>query len=347
MTPRTTARPTIVRITSAPALPADGALPFAVPAEATPGSSGVRSSWNAGACFLAWAAACLATAAFAAVFCGPVAADARAGWSNAIAAHAATIRRMLVRTGGSRRESKAISTSAARLPALSVRVAAATESPIAPRGYSKMGRATCAGTADTDGVRPRAPPGTRLRFTSFPAPPSVSTCPSGGLLCGSNAASSSSRPTAGTAEALWRAWIQNKDVAARDRLVLSYAPMVKYLACRKVRELPAHCELDDLVSCGLLALIAAVDRFDPAKGATFEQYAWTRVSGAIMDELRRQDWAPRSLRRSGRAIERAREEWQSRTGRAPSDQELARELEITVDDLNEQLSGMSRADVLS
>src|SRR6185312_1550641 len=138
MTPRTTARPTIVRITSAPALPADGALPFAVPAEATPGSSGVRSSWNAGACFLAWAAACLATAAFAAVFCGPVAADAR-------------------------------------------------ESPIAPRGYSKMGRATCAGTADTDDVRPRAPPGTRFRSTSFPAPPSVSTCPSGGLLCGSNA----------------------------------------------------------------------------------------------------------------------------------------------------------------
>ena len=103
---------------------------------------------------------------------------------------------------------------------------------------------------------------------------------------------------------------------ARDRLVLSYAPMVKYLACRKVRELPAHCELDDLVSCGLLALIAAVDRFDPAKGATFEQYAWTRVSGAIMDELRRQDWAPRSLRRNGRAIERAREQWQLRTGRA-------------------------------
>ena len=95
-------------------------------------------------------------------------------------------------------------------------------------------------------------------------------------------------------------------VASRDRLVLSYAPMVKYLTCRKVRELPAHCQLDDLVSCGLLALIAAVDRFDAAKGATFEQYAWTRVSGAIMDELRRQDWAPRSLRRSGRAIERAR-----------------------------------------
>lgn len=158
---------------------------------------------------------------------------------------------------------------------------------------------------------------------------------------------SRSRPTAGNAEALWRAWMTNKDVAARDRLVLSYAPMVKYLACRKVRELPAHCELDDLVSCGLLALIAAVDRFDPAKGATFEQYAWTRVAGAIMDELRRQDWAPRSLRRSGRAIDRARDEWQTRTGRMPSEQELAGELELEVEDLRDQLEGLARADVLS
>ncbi len=155
------------------------------------------------------------------------------------------------------------------------------------------------------------------------------------------------RPTAESAEALWRRWNDHQDVASRDRLVLSYAPMVKYLACRKVRELPAHCELDDLVSCGLLALIAAVDRFDPMKGATFEQYAWTRVSGAIMDELRRQDWAPRSLRRSGRAIDRARDEWQLRTGRAPSDLELARELDISTGDLQDQLQGLSRADLLS
>jgi RNA polymerase sigma factor for flagellar operon FliA len=160
-------------------------------------------------------------------------------------------------------------------------------------------------------------------------------------------AAAAQRIAASTAEALWRAWIQNGDVGARDRLVLSYAPMVKYLACRKARELPAHCELDDLVSCGLLALIAAVDRFDPAKGATFEQYAWTRVSGAIMDELRRQDWAPRSLRRSGRAIERARDEWQAKNGRLPSDDELANELEVGVGDLRGQLEGLARADLLS
>jgi RNA polymerase sigma factor FliA len=66
-----------------------------------------------------------------------------------------------------------------------------------------------------------------------------------------------------------------------------------------------------------------------------------------MDELRRQDWAPRSLRRSGRAIERTREEWQSRHGRTPTDEELSKELEISVADLNEQLEGLSRADLLS
>src|SRR5581483_7512381 len=127
------------------------------------------------------------------------------------------------------------------------------------------------------------------------------------------------------AEALWRAWSTEKDKRARDRLVLSYSPMVRYLAVRKARELPAHCELDDLVSHGLLALIEAVDRFDPRKGASFEQYAWTRVAGAIMDELRRQDWAPRSVRRTARAIERKRDAFYAREGTLPSDEELARE----------------------
>lgn len=155
------------------------------------------------------------------------------------------------------------------------------------------------------------------------------------------------RPSSDGAEALWRRWHDHQDTAARDRLVLSYAPMVKYLAYRKMRELPAHCDVDDLVSSGLLALMSAVDRFDPLKGATFEQYAWTRVSGAIVDELRRMDWAPRSLRRSGRSIERARERWQSRHGRTPSDHELSGELEISVDELRLALDGLSRADVLS
>ena len=155
------------------------------------------------------------------------------------------------------------------------------------------------------------------------------------------------RLTAAESEALWCAWTTNGDVEARDRLVLSYAPMVKYLAGRKIRELPSHCELEDLISCGLLALIGAVDRFDPAKGATFEQYAWTRVSGAIVDELRRQDWAPRSVRRMGREIERARESWLRRTGCAASEAELAGELGIEITQLRDRLEQLDNADLVS
>ena len=149
------------------------------------------------------------------------------------------------------------------------------------------------------------------------------------------------------AEGLWRAWSDRHDSSARDRLIVSYSPMVKYLAARKVRELPSHCELDDLVSCGLVALVEAVDRFDPKRGATFEQYAWTRVSGAIMDELRRQDWASRSSRRLGRKIERTRDQWYALHGTYPTEHELASKLELPLDELRLRLEELSRSDVVS
>ncbi len=158
---------------------------------------------------------------------------------------------------------------------------------------------------------------------------------------------SSARPTADIAEALWRAWAEYNDMNARNRLVLAYAPMVKYLACRRARRLPPHYELDDLVSCGLLALLTAIDRFDPLKGATFEQYAWTRVCGALVDELRHQDWAPRSLRRDGRAIDRARDELQASNGHPPSDEQLAEALQLDVPTLKQRLDMLTQAELLS
>jgi RNA polymerase sigma factor for flagellar operon FliA len=153
--------------------------------------------------------------------------------------------------------------------------------------------------------------------------------------------------TPAQAEALWRAWTVKRDQAARDRLILSYAPMVRYLASRKVRELPSHFELDDLVSCGLLALVNAVDRFDPAKGATFEQYAWTRIAGAIMDELRRHDWASRSSRRLGREVEKVRDSFLVQNGRLPSERELAGALKLEVSELRMRLEELDRAEVVS
>ncbi len=92
----------------------------------------------------------------------------------------------------------------------------------------------------------------------------------------------------------------------RDRLIFAFMPMVRFIVYRKVREIPAQCDVEDFLSCGLEALIHSIERYDPDKGATLEQYAWTRVHGAVLDELRRHDWAPRSLRRDERAINSAR-----------------------------------------
>lgn len=148
-------------------------------------------------------------------------------------------------------------------------------------------------------------------------------------------------------ERLWRRWHDDQDVGARNRLVLTFSPLVKYLATRKVRELPAHCDLEDLVSAGLLALLGAVDRFDPARGAPIDTYIWTRVSGAILDELRRQDWAPRSVRRDQRAIEAAHAEWLSRTGRPATTAELADLLGMPVKYLEEHFRRLERAEIQS
>ncbi len=156
---------------------------------------------------------------------------------------------------------------------------------------------------------------------------------------------SGQRLTASEAEGLWRNWKNRRDSRSRDQLVLAYAPMVRYIASRKVRELPAHCDVDDLASAGLVALMEAIDRFDPAKGANFEQYAWTRVAGALVDELRKQDWASRSVRREGRRIERARDSFFARHGIAPTEAELAAELGTTVDGLRTTLEDIDRSDV--
>ena len=83
------------------------------------------------------------------------------------------------------------------------------------------------------------------------------------------------RVTADEAHALWREYKRTGDVRARNRLVMTFAPLVKYIVFKKVRELPARCEVEDFISCGLEALIASIDRYDPEKGATLEQFAWT------------------------------------------------------------------------
>ncbi len=151
-----------------------------------------------------------------------------------------------------------------------------------------------------------------------------------------------------TSESVQKLWVQyhaSGDQKLRDRLVLTLAPMVKYIVYRKAREIPARCEVEDFVSCGLEALMRSIDRYDPARGATLEQFAWTRIHGAVLDELRRNDWAPRSLRRWERDISQARERFIGLYGRAPSREELAASLELTTDELDRWLGDIQRSDV--
>src|SRR3712207_1126695 len=128
---------------------------------------------------------------------------------------------------------------------------------------------------------------------------------------------------------------------------MTFAPLVKYIVFKKVRELPARCEVEDFISCGLEALIASIERYDPAKGATLEQFAWTRIHGAVLDELRRQDWAPRSLRRWERDISRARDQFSVLHGRRPSREELADALGVTVEELRRREDDIAVSDITS
>src|SRR6185312_5837995 len=149
------------------------------------------------------------------------------------------------------------------------------------------------------------------------------------------------------AQQLWKEYRRTQDASLRDRLIMTYAPLVKYIAYRKVRELPASCQVEDFISCGLEALINAIDRYDPEKGATLEQFAWTRIHGAILDELRRQDWAPRSVRRWERDIETARRNFSGVHGRQPTREELADSLGTTADELREREQKIATSDLTS
>jgi len=144
---------------------------------------------------------------------------------------------------------------------------------------------------------------------------------------------------------LWEQYRATGDARLRDRLVLTLAPMVKYIVYRKIREIPARCEVEDFISCGLEALLRSIDRYDPQRGATLEQFAWTRIHGAVLDELRRNDWAPRSLRRWERDITRARTRFISLHGRAPSREELSDAVGVTTDELHRRLDDIGRSDV--
>jgi RNA polymerase sigma factor for flagellar operon FliA len=135
--------------------------------------------------------------------------------------------------------------------------------------------------------------------------------------------------------ALWRAYGSERAQPLRDRLMLHYAPLVKYVAGRVGTGLPAHIDIADLVQSGIFGLVDAIEKFEPERGLKFETYAMQRIRGAILDELRSQDWVPRSIRGRARDVERALERLGNQLQRTPTDVELAAELQIGVHDLRD------------
>jgi RNA polymerase sigma factor for flagellar operon FliA len=139
-------------------------------------------------------------------------------------------------------------------------------------------------------------------------------------------------------EQIWREFRATKDPGLRNRLVLQYAPLVKYVAGRLRTRMPDTVEQDDLVSDGVLGLMDAIERFEPARGLSFQTFAVPRIRGAIIDGMRSMDFVPRSVRDKLRVVLRAQKALELRLGRAPEDTEIAKEAGIPV----QQLRDLSR-----
>lgn len=146
---------------------------------------------------------------------------------------------------------------------------------------------------------------------------------------------------------LWTRYKVTGDAKTRDRLIVNYSPLVKFVAGRVGVGLPRSVDPADLISYGIFGLIDAIDKFDPARGFKFETYAIQRIKGAILDELRALDWAPRSVRARAREIERSLGELEHRLQRTPTDEELSTDLGIPLEELRDHLAEISSLGVVS
>jgi RNA polymerase sigma factor for flagellar operon FliA len=140
---------------------------------------------------------------------------------------------------------------------------------------------------------------------------------------------------------LWERYRDHPDPDIRERLILHYAPLVKYVAGRVAVGMPASVDHADLVSYGIFGLLDAIEKFDVDKGFKFETYAITRIRGAIIDELRSVDWVPRSVRSKARQLEAAMQSLEARLHRSPTEEELADELGISLEELQDTLQKVS------
>jgi RNA polymerase sigma factor for flagellar operon FliA len=133
----------------------------------------------------------------------------------------------------------------------------------------------------------------------------------------------------------------------KDKLIMEYAPLIKFIAQKIAVRLPANIELDDLISSGVIGLMDAIEKYDPSRDNKFKTYAEFRIRGSILDELRAQDWVPRSVRDKAKMLDRALIELEASLGRSATDDEVAQRLGCSLDDFHDLLNQVKPVSVLS
>ena len=136
-------------------------------------------------------------------------------------------------------------------------------------------------------------------------------------------------------------------LAEKNKLISEYAPLIKFIAQKIAVRLPSNIELDDLISSGVIGLMDAIDKYDPTRDNKFKTYAEFRIRGAILDELRAQDWVPRSVRDKAKLLDRTTIELEASLGRSPEDEEISAKLNMTMDEFYDLVNQVRPVSVLS
>ena len=133
----------------------------------------------------------------------------------------------------------------------------------------------------------------------------------------------------------------------KDKLIMEYAPLIKFIAQKIAVRLPSNIELDDLISSGVIGLMDAIEKYDPTRDNKFKTYAEFRIRGSILDELRAQDWVPRSVRDKAKLLDRTFVNLEAELGRQPTDEEVCDKLGISIDEFHDMVNQVRPVSVLS
>jgi len=137
------------------------------------------------------------------------------------------------------------------------------------------------------------------------------------------------------------------DPKVKEEIIIEYAPLVRYVAQKIASRLPPNIELDDMISCGVIGLMDAIEKFDPTRDNKFKTYAEFRIRGSILDELRSQDWVPRSVREKAKIVEKAYAKLEKDLGRPATDEEMCEELQCSMDDFHELINKSKSVSLLN